>query len=101
MSTAMRDTESWLNNACEEKINIDGLVSELRNEESEEANDWRDGRNYRHSLSQLCELNEQRRVSKLMSTKERLHIEAHSGQSHVWITLLPLSFKKYNLSSTN
>ena len=30
---------------------------------------------------------------------EILHIEAHSGQNHEWVTLLPLSFKKYNLTS--
>ena len=35
----------------------------------------------------------------LMSNKERLHIEAHSGQHHLWTTQLPLSFKKYALTS--
>ena len=35
----------------------------------------------------------------LMSKKEKVHIEAHSGQHHLWITQLPLSFKKYALTS--
>ena len=35
----------------------------------------------------------------LMSSKERLHIEAHSGPHHLWVTRLPLSFKKYALTS--
>ena len=35
----------------------------------------------------------------LMSSKERLHIEAHSGQHHLWVTQLPLTFKKYALTS--
>ena len=35
----------------------------------------------------------------LMSTRERMHIEAHSGKHHAWVNVLPLSFKKYNLSS--
>ena len=101
VATAKRDTEDWLNNACAEKVDIEGWVSKLRKKETNEANGWFAGSNYRYSLPQLCELYEQTSVSKLMSTKERLHIEAHSGQSHAWITLLPLSFKKYNLSSSN
>ena len=55
--------------------------------------------NYKYSLAQLCELSEQKRLSEMMSTKERLHIEAHSGQSHEWVTQTPLLFKKYNLTS--
>ena len=65
----------------------------------EKVNDGVGGSHYQYSLAQRCELSEQKMVSKLMSTKERTHIEAHSGQNHAWLTLLPLSFKKYNLSS--
>ena len=35
-----------------------------------------------------------------MSKNEKLHIEAHSGQHHLWITQLQLSFKKYALTSS-
>ena len=56
---------------------------------------------YNYSLAQLCELNEQRIVSKLMTMKDRLHIEAHSGPTHSWITKLPLSYRKYNLKSSD
>ena len=34
-----------------------------------------------------------------MSSKERVHIEAHSGQHHYWISQLPLTFKRYALAS--
>ena len=101
VALAKQETECWLNNACDESINIEVTVNELRNRGKEEANDGVACGLYRYSLSQLCELNEQKSVSKLMSIKERLHIEAHSGQSHAWVTLLPLSFKRYNLSSTD
>ena len=99
VEVARRETEAWLNNACEEVVDIEVLVTRLRSEEEDRANDWFAGLNYHYSLAQLCELNEQKNVSRLMSSKERLHIEAHSGLSHAWVTLLPLSFKKYNLSS--
>ena len=56
--------------------------------------------NHHYSLAQLCELSEQKRVMALMSKKEKVHIEAHSGQHHLWVTQLPLSFKKYALTSS-
>ena len=101
VAAARRETEHWLNKACEESVDIEAWVTRLRSGEEDRLNGWFAGQNYRHSLAQLCELSEQKSVSKLMSTKERLHIEAHSGPSHAWVTLLPLSFKKYNLSSTD
>ena len=99
VAVARRETEAWLNSACEEKVDIEALVSRLQSGEKERLNNLFGGRYYRYSLAQLCELNEQKIISKLMSSRERLHIEAHSGQTHAWVTLLPLSFKKYNLSS--
>ena len=98
VAVAKYETEAWLNNASEEKVDVQVLVNQMRAGEVK-ANAQVAGCNYNYSLAQLCELNEQKRVSKLMSLKERLHIEAHSGQNHEWVTLLPLSFKKYNLTS--
>ena len=54
---------------------------------------------YHNSLAQQCELSEQKKVMGLMTNKEKLHIEAHSGQHHLWIRQLPLSFKNYALTS--
>ena len=33
--------------------------------------------------------------------KDRLHIEAHLGPTHSWITILPLSYRKYNIKSSD
>ena len=54
-------------------------------------------RNY--SVAQLCELYEQKKIRELMSAGERIHIEAHSDSRQSWVTLLPLSFKGYNMTS--
>ena len=98
IAIAKQETEAWLNNACEEKVDIENLVTQLRTGKDED-NNRISGFKYQYSLAQLCELDEQKNIAKLMSPKERLHIEAHSGQNHTWVTLLPLSFKKYNLTS--
>ena len=34
-----------------------------------------------------------------MSTEEKIHIKACSGAGHTWVTVLPLSFKRYNMTS--
>ena len=102
LTIAQRDTERWLNSAFEEEVNIVQIVSEIQ---TRNANTLKQGesncgdKNYHYSLPQLCELSEQKRVMALMSSKERMHIEAHSGQHHLWIRQLPLSFKKYALTT--
>ena len=96
---ANSETGTWLKDSCEQSVDIEFWVNRLKEGKDAKAKYRVDGCNYNYSLSQLCELNEQKIVSKLMSIKERLHIEAHSGQTHEWITQLPLSFKKYNLKS--
>ena len=95
---AKHETEAWLRNACDERIDIELWVNRLRAGVEIKADDRADNYSYKYSLAQLCELNEQKTVSKLMTLKERLHIEAHSCR-HEWITMLPLSFKRYNLKS--
>ena len=99
---AKRDTERWLNDALEDKIDIAKFVYEIQARSNlpvkHSGRDHRIG-NYRYSLAQLCELSEQKRLMSSMSSKERVHIEAHSGQHHLWVTQLPLSFKRYSLTS--
>ena len=94
------ETEDWLKNTCEESVDVQVLVNRLRAGDYK-ANAQVPGCTCNYSLAQLCELNEQKKVSKLMSLKERLNIGAHSGQNHEWVTVLPLSYKKYNLTSTD
>ena len=94
------ETEDWLKNTCEESVDVEVLVNRQRAGDYK-ANAQVPGCTCNYSLAQLCELNEQKKVSKLMSLKERLNIEAHSGQNHEWVTVLPLSYKKYNLTSTD
>ena len=100
VSVVKRETEAWLNNACEERVDVEVLVNRLRAGD-DEANAQVASCTYKYSLAQVCELHEQKKVSKLMSLKERLNIEAHSGQNHAWVTVLPLSWKKYNLTSSD
>ena len=88
-----------MNDSCEQSVDIELWLNRMKERKDARANYWLKGFNYNYSLAQICELYEQKKVSKLMSIKERLHIEAHSGQTHAWITQLPLSFKKYNLKS--
>ena len=91
-----------MNNALEEKVDLVKIIDEIKTQKIShmipKMNVQRSGK-YTYSLTQLCELSEQRRVMKLMNNKERLHIEAHSGQHHLWVTQLPLSFKKFALTS--
>ena len=56
-------------------------------------------RKKRYSIAQLCELHEHKKVVGLMSPEEKIHIEAHSGASHTLVSVIPLSFKRYNMTS--
>ena len=96
-SVAHRDTSKWLNSARNEQVDTTKTAQEVQAQSSGWTNDnHRKDRvsEYQYSLAQLCELFEQKRVLALMSNIERLHIEANSGQHHLWVTQLPLSFKK-------
>ena len=64
---ARRETGVWLSKACEEKVDIEVLVNQLSAGKNNKPNDCIDGLNYNYSLAQLCELNEQKRISRLMS----------------------------------
>ena len=94
---AKRETEAWLNDACQETVDVEKIVRKIQVEHEDNAEDLLPNM-HRYSIAQLCELYEQRRVTELMSKQERLHIEAHSGPHHVWVTLLPLQFMRYNMT---
>ena len=99
---AKRDTERWLNDALEDKIDIAKFVHKIQAPTDLPVKhcdkDHSTGK-YRYSLAQRCELSEQKRLMSSMSGRERVHIEAHSGQHQLWVAQLPLSFKRYSLTS--
>ena len=102
IAIAQRDTSLWLEKARDEKTDIDKSMREVQGGGASPRNDNDNalGRvNCHYSLARLCELLEPKRVKALTSKKEKVHIEAQSGQHHLWITQLPLSFKKYALTS--
>ena len=82
VAIAKEETGAWLNDACEQSVDIELWVNRMKERKDARANNRVEGFNYNYSLAQLCELDEQKKVSKLMSIKERLHIEAHSDQTH-------------------
>ena len=100
-AVAKRHIGDWLDNALQENTDVAKIVNDMKSGDATRSS-WRksfDGvDSYCYSLAQLCELTEQKKVIELMSNKEKLHIEAHSGQHHLWVRQLPLSFKKYALT---
>ena len=100
IAVAKCDTEDWLCKTRGETVNIANIVNKIQAPTKSSKLGISDlAGSYQYSLAQLCELSEQKSVMTLMSNKEKLHIEAHSGQHHLWIRQLPLSFKKYALTS--
>ena len=97
VEVAKQETEAWINNACRETVDVEEMVRKLKVGHEDNADDLAPN-THKYSITQLCELYEQRRVSELMSNQERLHIEAHSGPHHAWVTLLPLEFMRYNMT---
>ena len=95
---AKRETEEWLTAACGGDVTVEQVVNEIREKESAEVGIGAQNK-INYSVAQLCELHEYRKVCNLMSTEERIHIKACSGASHTWVTVLPLSFKRYNMTS--
>ena len=94
---AKRETGWWLNHACRETVDVENLVRKLQVEQ-EDIHEELLPNAHKYSIAQLCELYAQRQITELMSKQERLHIEAHSGPDHVWVTLLPLEFMRYNMT---
>ena len=95
---AKRETEEWLAKACGGEITVEEVVKEITERQNAEVRLGLHRQN-KYSVAQLCELHEHRKVCGLMSSEERIHVEAHSGASHTWVTVLPLSFKRYNMKS--
>ena len=87
IAVAKRDTEKWLCNAREETVDIAMIVDKIQGSRSIPSGrvDSDLAGSYNYSLTQLCKLSEQKKVMKLMSHKEKLYIEAHSGQHHLWV----------------
>ena len=94
---AKRETKEWLTNACRGEITVEQVVDKIGKENENVGVGLQRQRIY--SIAKFCELHEHRRVCEMMSPEERIHIEAHSGPHHTWVTLLPLSFKGYNMTS--
>ena len=98
---AISEVGDWLASACDSKHTVKDLFLTLsKTQNAREAHnplrswDWNN-----LSAPQTSKLYEQKRILRLRSREETLHIEAHLGPSKKWVTILPLSYKKYNLSS--
>ena len=92
LKVAKREIGSWLDEMCSDKVKIDELVAKYRvHPDSEDVHPGSQSQT-RYSIAQMCEHHEQRKVRALMSREERIHIKAHSGPDHRWVTLLPLFF---------
>ena len=88
----------WLTKACDGEVTVEQVIEEIRKRENEVVGKglWRQKG---YSVAELCELHAYRRVCELMSSEERIHIKAHSGPGNKWVTVLPLSFKRYDMKS--
>ena len=98
LQLAKRETQSWLNHACSDGFDIEEVVAKHRAARHDNELGHQ-GSQIRYSIAQTCELHEHKKVLTLMSREEKIHIEAHSGPDHRWVTLLPLTFKRYNYTS--
>ena len=97
-AVAKRETEEWLTDACAGEVTVEQVMEEICNNQNVEIELGGQKQNS-YSVAQLCELHEHRKVCGLMSPDERIHIEANSGKSHTWVTIIPLSFKRFNMTS--
>ena len=97
-NVAEREAEKWLTNACCGEVTMEEVVKEIHEKQSTEVL-LGVQKKMSFSVSQLCELHEYRKVYRLMSTEEKIRIKACSGAGHTWVTVLPLSFKRYNMTS--
>ena len=88
----------WLTKACDGEVTVEQVIEEIRKRQNEGVGKgvWRQKG---YSVAQLCELHAYIRVCELMSSEERIHIKAHSGPGNKWVTVLPLSFKRYDMKS--
>ena len=99
-TVAERETELWLTKACGGEVTVEQIVKEINDKQrKEDALGLEIKREKSYSVAQRCEIHEHRKVCGLMSPEERIHIEAHSGANHTWVTVIPLSFKQYNMTS--
>ena len=89
-------TGAWLNRQLECPTDVPELIDSIQKKPF--VANWEENqKEYRLSLSQRCELHEQRRVFKIMNRKEQLHLQASMGASQVWVNVLPLKWKNWNL----
>ena len=98
LAIAKQDTEEWLSKASMGETTVDQVVTDILKAQEEDVGAGVEVRR-KYSIAQLCELHEHKKVCALMNHEERIHIEAHSGPSHAWVTQFPLSFKSYNMTS--
>ena len=63
---AKRETEEWLNNACDGEVTVEHVVEDIREKQNPEVGLGVQREND-YTAAQLCELHEHRKVCSLMS----------------------------------
>ena len=96
---AKRDVDEWLrlhaglgHNAAEMVNNIrnSGVVGGLRSEDG-----------HALSVAQWCDRKRWDQIKDQLSETQSLHVMAHSGPGHHWVTLPPLLHKNCNMPASN
>ena len=88
----------WLTIACGGDVTVEQVIEKIQKRENVGVGIGLQ-RQKDYSVAQLCERHEYSTVCELMYPEESIHIKANSGPGNKWVTVLPLSFKRYDIKS--